>query len=103
MRIVLVTSWPTDVISGSGTAVYFNTLIRGLRGRGFDVEMIAPNFDTSNYVDVTLKRFLFNTELRTDPRILSADLVIGFDYDGYGLDPDNRPPMITSAHAIFCG
>ena len=56
MRIVLVTSWPTDVISGSGTAVYFNTLIRGLRGRGFDVEMIAPNFDISDYVDVTLKR-----------------------------------------------
>jgi glycosyltransferase involved in cell wall biosynthesis len=101
MRIVLATSWPTDVIGGSGTAVYFNSLIRGLQGRGFDLEMIAPNFDIADYVDATLRRFLFNTELRTDPRVLSADLVIGFDYDGYGLDPDNRPPMITSVHAIY--
>ena len=101
MRIVLVSSWPTDVIGGSGTAVFFNALRDGLQDRGFDVDLITPNFDISNYVEVTLKRFLFNTELRTDPRVLSADLVFGFDYDGYGLDENNRPPMITTAHAVY--
>jgi glycosyltransferase involved in cell wall biosynthesis len=101
MRIVLVSSWPTDVIGGSGTAVYFNALHDGLRDRGYEVEAITPNFDITDYVEVTLKRFLFNTELRTDPRVLSADLVFGFDYDGYGLDNANRPPMITTAHAVY--
>jgi glycosyltransferase involved in cell wall biosynthesis len=101
MRILIVTSWATDVIGGSGTAVFFHSFAEGLRGRGLDVDIIAPNFDTSNYVDATLRRFLFNTELRTDPRIAQADVVIGFDFDGYGLDPATRPPMIASAHAIY--
>lgn len=101
MRLVIVTSWPTDVIGGSGTAVFFNTFVDGLRGRGFDVDVIAPNFDITDYVTVTLERFLFNTQLRTEPRVQNADLVIGFDYDGYGLDPAHRPPMITSAHAVY--
>lgn len=101
MHIVIVTSWPTDVLGGSGTAVFFNSFVDGLRARGYDVSVIAPNFDISDYVTVTLQRFLFNTQLRTDPRVQEADLVIGFDYDGYGLDPAVRPPMISSAHAIY--
>jgi glycosyltransferase involved in cell wall biosynthesis len=101
MRIALITSWPTDVISGSGTAVFFNAFEKALRQHNYELEIIAPKFDISDYVQVTLKRFLFNTELRTDPRVLNADLVIGFDYDGYGLDPLNSPPLMTSAHAIY--
>lgn len=101
MRVVIVTSWPTDVIGGSGTAVFFNSFVGGLRSRGYNVEVIAPNYDISDYVTVTLQRFLFNTQLRTDPRVMNADVVIGFDYDGYGLDPAVRPPMISSAHAVY--
>jgi glycosyltransferase involved in cell wall biosynthesis len=101
MRIVVITSWATDVISGSGTAVFFNAFLAGLRERGYEVEVIAPNFDTTDYIEATLKRFQFNTELRTEPRLRKADVVIGFDYDGYGLDPAQRPPLIASAHAIF--
>ncbi len=101
MRIALITSWPTEVIEGSGTAAFFHFPLSGLLARGYDVEVIAPNFDISDYVEVTLKRFLFNTDLRTDLRALSAEVVIGFDYDGYGLDPATRPPMITSAHAVY--
>src|SRR5258708_15159874 len=101
MRIAIVTTWPTDVISGSGTAVFFNALLGGLHAHGFDTDVIAPNFDTSDYVQVTLQRFLYNADLRTEARILSADLVIGFDYDGYALDPTTRPPMLASAHAVY--
>lgn len=101
MRIVVITSWATDVINGSGTAVFFNAFLAGLRERGYAVEVIAPNFDTTDYIETTLKRFLFNTELRTEPRLHKADVIIGFDYDGYGLDPAQRPPLIASAHAIF--
>jgi len=101
MRISIITSWATDVLAGSGTAVFFQEFLAGLRERGFQVEIIAPNFDTQDYIDVTLQRFLFNTQLRTDPRIHHADVLIGFDYDGYGLDPTNRPPLIASAHALY--
>jgi len=101
MRIALVTTWPTKVSGGSGTAVFFNSFVGGLRARGYEIEVIAPNFDVSDYVQATLRRFLFNTDLRTDERVLSADLVIGFDYDGFGLDPANRPPMLTSGHAVY--
>lgn len=101
MRVAVITSWATDVLGGSGTAVFFHAFINGLRSRNYDVDLIAPNFDTSDYIEVTLKRFLFNAELRTDPRVNHADVVIGFDYDGYALDPNTRPPMIASAHAIF--
>lgn len=101
MRIALVTSWPTKVSGGSGTAVFFNAFVQALQSCNYDVEVVAPNFDISDYVEVTLKRFLFNTELRTDPRIRAADLVIGFDYDGYGLDVHHGPPLLTSVHAIY--
>lgn len=101
MRIGIITSWPTDVIGGSGTAVFFNSFVAGLRERGHTLEIVAPNFDISDYIDVTLRRFLFNTQLRTDPRIQQADVLIGFDFDGYGLDPASRPPLVASAHAIF--
>ncbi|MCC7450761.1 MAG: glycosyltransferase family 4 protein [Anaerolineae bacterium] len=101
MRIALVTSWPTKVSGGSGTAVFFNAFIHALHACNYDVEIIAPNFDISDYVEVTLKRFLFNTELRTDPRVHAADVVIGFDYDGYGLDVRSSPPLLTSVHAIY--
>src|SRR5579859_3440304 len=101
MRIAIVTSWPTNVLAGSGTAVFYHALAAGLRQSGYELDVIAPNFDVSNYVKATLQRLLFNTELRTEPRVLSADLVIGFDYDGYGLDPAVRPPMVTSAHAVY--
>ena len=101
MRIALVSSWFTDVSGGSGTAVFYQAFIGGLRQRGYDIDVIAPKFTSDDYVEVTLQRFLFNTELRTDPRIQNADVVIGFDYDGYGLDPVHNPPLICSAHAVF--
>jgi glycosyltransferase involved in cell wall biosynthesis len=101
MRIAIVTSWFTDVLGGSGTGVFFNSFVAGLRDRGFDVELIAPNLTAHDYVNITLERFLFNTQIRTDHRLKNADLIIGFDYDGYGIDPHNRPPMIASAHALF--
>lgn len=102
MRIAIVTSWFTDVVGGSGTAVFFNTFTTGLRERGYELEIITPPpFKSEDYVEITLERLLFNTELRTDPRLAAADLIIGFDYDGYGIDTLNSPPLITSAHAVF--
>jgi glycosyltransferase involved in cell wall biosynthesis len=101
MRIALICSWYTDVSGGSGTAVFYQAFVGGLKQRGYDIDLIAPTFTSEDYVQVTLERFLFNTELRTDPRIQAADVVIGFDYDGYGIDPLTSPPYISSAHAVF--
>lgn len=101
MRIAIITSWFTDVIGGSGTGVFFHSFVSGLRERGFDVDIIAPTLRETDYVNITLERFLFNSQLAYDARIKSADVLIGFDYDGYGILPAQRPPMIASAHAIF--
>jgi glycosyltransferase involved in cell wall biosynthesis len=101
MKIGILNSWFTDSIEGSGTGVFFNNFAGGLHDRGYDIDLIAPNLRGEDYVNLTLQRFLFNTELRTDPRIQQADLLIGFDYDGYGIDPRQRPPMLASAHAVF--
>ncbi|HRE46996.1 MAG TPA: glycosyltransferase family 4 protein [Aggregatilineales bacterium] len=101
MHIGIVTSWATDVIDGSGTAVFFNSFLGGLREQGVQVEVIAPNFDSTDYLTVTLQRFLFNAELRTDPRLRDMDVIIGFDYDGYALDAATRPPLIVSAHCLY--
>jgi glycosyltransferase involved in cell wall biosynthesis len=100
-KIAIVTTWHTGVSGGSGTAVFFHALRDGLRERGYTLDIIAPDFNIPDYIDMTLQRFLFNTELRTNPRIAAADVVIGFDYDGYGLDPATRPPMIASIHALY--
>lgn len=101
MRIAVITSWFTDVTGGSGTGVFFDSFISGLRDRGHEIEIIVPDLHEKDYVNITLERFLFNARLRTDPRIEVADILIGFDYDGYGLDPQRRPPMIASAHTVF--
>jgi glycosyltransferase involved in cell wall biosynthesis len=101
MRITVITSWFTDVVGGSGTGVFFNSFVSGLRDRGFDVELVAPVLRAKDYVNITLERFLFNSQLAADPRIQKADILIGFDYDGYGIDPRSRPPMIASAHAVY--
>lgn len=101
MRIAIITSWFTDVAGGSGTAVFFNTFIDGLRSRNYDIDLIFPTLHSTDYIGQTLERFAFNETLPGDPRIGAAQVVIGFDYDGYALDPRNRPPMIASAHALF--
>src|SRR2546430_1365964 len=101
MRIALITTWPTKVSGGSGTAVFFNSFVGGLRARGYEIDVIAPNFDVSDYVQATLGLFFFNPDLGRDGRVFSADLEIGFDYDVYGFDPATRPPMLTSGHAVY--
>ncbi len=101
MRIVIITSWPTDVMAGSGTAVFFKVFTNGLKERGYSVEVIAPNFDTSDYVAGTRRRFAFNAALASDPRIQRADLLISFDYDGYALNPAQCPPLISVALALY--
>lgn len=101
MRIAIITSWYTDVVGGSGTGVFFNSFVAGLRERGFEVELIAPTLTSTDYIEVTLERFLFNAQIRTDERLQHADVIIGFDFDGYALDPNKRPPFIASAHSIF--
>ncbi len=101
VKITLITSWATDVSGGSGTAVFYHALRSGLEARGYQVDVIAPNFNVSDYVGVTLQRIIFNSQLANDPRIAQADVLIGFDYDGYGLLPSMRPPLIASSHAVY--
>jgi glycosyltransferase involved in cell wall biosynthesis len=101
LNIGIITSWFIDVEGGSGTAVFFNAFVDGLRSRGYLVEVISPRFDVTDYVEVTFSRFLFNSDLYADPRIAASDILIGFDYDGYALLPSLRPPLLTSVHAIY--
>lgn len=100
-RIGVISSWFTDIAGGSGTAVFFNSLVEGLGERGFAVDIITSELAADNYNEATYRRLLFNTDLTTDARVQSADVLIGLDYDGYGLQPGRRPPLIMSVHAIY--
>lgn len=101
MHLTLITSWATDVNGGSGTAVFFHALLHGLQARGYTVTVITPQFNTDDYVRVTLERIVFNARLAADSRIQAADVLIGFDFDGFGLVPAHRPPLIASVHAVY--
>lgn len=101
MRLAIICSWYTDIVAGSGTAVFFHALMEGLRSSGHELDLVAPTLTRTDYIGLTLQRFLFNAELRDDPRLQAADAIIGFDYDGYGLDERTSPPLISSALALF--
>ncbi|MBE0591914.1 MAG: glycosyltransferase family 1 protein, partial [Gemmatimonadales bacterium] len=83
MRIVMITATPQSVAEGSGTFVAQRTISQGLRALGHDVRVVCPE-RASAPLGYTFHRFRFNGTLA--PRAVDgADLVIGWDMDGYRL------------------
>ncbi len=100
-QAVFITSWPMSMGQGSGTALFVNALRKALHTAGTDVELINPSIDTSDYVQFTLERLWFNTQLPADPRTAAADWILGIDYDGYALPRRSDQLFVGTARAVF--
>ena len=77
--ITILSSWFSDVARGSGTARSINSLVAGLRRRGFGVQLLGAERTS----DPHQRRIRFNARLAQQPQLVGGDLVFGFDADGY--------------------
>ena len=75
-----ITAIPLDVTRGSGCFIGIDTLARGIRGLGGEVQFVTPRVHLPIF---TAKRILFNEQLRG--RSFNGDAIVGFDLDGYSL------------------
>jgi glycosyltransferase involved in cell wall biosynthesis len=100
-KAVFITSWPMNMGQGSGTALFVNALRQALQKTGTQVDLINPALDTTDYVQFTLDRLWFNTQLPQDPRPPKADWILGIDYDGFALPRRFDQPFIATARAVF--
>lgn len=98
---VFITTWPTSLGQGSGTALFTKSLERAIVSRGDTVDLINPALDTADYTHFTLERFWFNQQLAHDPRPANADWVLGLDYDGFAVPRHQDRPFIASVRAVF--
>jgi glycosyltransferase involved in cell wall biosynthesis len=96
MRIALITATPQSVAAGSGTYVAGVGLADGLRSLGHQVVLVTPA-TPPGMLGVTTHRFRFNRALTPD-RVVGADLVVGFDMDGYRLAGRTPTPFAAYIH-----
>lgn len=96
MRIAMITATPRSVHEGSGTFVALETLTHGLHALGHRVDIVAPD-RSPGPLGYTLHRFRFNQSLRA-VQLAPADLVVGWDMDGYRLAGRLRSPFVTYVH-----
>lgn len=98
---LFLSSWPLALGSGSGTALFVNSIRQAVEHSGQALEIINPPLDTSDYAQFVYHRLWFNTQLPNDARLASADWVLTIDYDGYAVPRKTSQPFITSARALF--
>lgn len=79
----MITATPQSVTEGSGTYVARHTLSEGLRTLGHEVGLVCPD-RAPGPLGYTVHRFRFNRTLRA-ASVDDADLVVGWDMDGYRL------------------
>jgi glycosyltransferase involved in cell wall biosynthesis len=85
-RLAFVTAIAQNVRQGSGCYVGIRTLANGIRALGGEVEMITP---TAHFPFLPVERYLFNHALRLR-REWTCDAIVGFDLDGFALNPRGR-------------
>jgi len=99
VRIRLITATPQSVREGSGTFVAGETLRRGLAALGHEVRVVAPARRAPR-VPYTLHRFAFNWRLGVGD-VRGADLVVGFDMDGFRLAGRLPVAFVAYIHGIL--
>jgi glycosyltransferase involved in cell wall biosynthesis len=98
VRLTLVTGTPDSVALGSGTHVAHETLRRELERLGHEVRVIRPRMPPESVLG--LRRWRFNLAL--SPRnVAPADVVIGFDMDGFRLAGRLPCPFVNYIHGII--
>jgi glycosyltransferase involved in cell wall biosynthesis len=78
VRFAFLTSTPLSATEGSGTFVGIDTLAAGLAAAGHEVELRPLRLRTRFH---TLDRYLYNVGVALRPP--AADVVVGFDLDGF--------------------
>jgi glycosyltransferase involved in cell wall biosynthesis len=96
MRIAMITATPQSVAAGSGTYVAGVGLADGLRSLGHHVVLVTPAAPPG-ILGFTAHRFRFNRRLTPDS-VAGADLVVGFDMDGYRLAGRTSTPFAAYIH-----
>jgi glycosyltransferase involved in cell wall biosynthesis len=99
MQLGLLTSWPLRTTLGSGVMTSVRGFTRGLGGLG-DVVSLLDEVAPARTATGTLRRRLrYNRGLpRRVRQAPELDALLGFDWDGFRLDPVRRPPL-----TVFCG
>ncbi len=92
----MVTATPRSVAHGSGTFVASVGVADGLRALGHEVDLIAPG-TSPGPLGFTVHRLWFNRRLHPD-RVRSADVVVGWDMDGYRLAGRTRGTFAAYIH-----
>lgn len=99
MRLAFITGTPASVRLGSGTSVGIHVLHRALEDLGHKVTLVAPRSDRAP-LGLTAWRLGFNAVLVARP-LPPADLVVGFDMDGF-LGPVARSaPYLVSIKGVL--
>ncbi len=96
MKLQFITAIPLDVRRGSGCFVGIQTLARGIQALGGEVELITPKIHLPVF---TIERILFNEQMRF--KQFSADAIVGFDLDGYGLAGGRGIPHIAAIKGVL--
>jgi glycosyltransferase involved in cell wall biosynthesis len=81
---------------GSGCFVGIQTLIKGIRELGSEVELIVPSVHLPVF---TAERILFNEQLRF--RHFKCGATVGFDLDGYRVGGRGGPPHIAAVKGVL--
>ena len=92
----MITATPQSVAAGSGTFVAQRTISQGLRALGHHVRVVCPEHSSAP-LGYTLHRFQFNRAL-AQQTVDGADLVIGWDMDGYRLAGRVAAPFAAYIH-----
>lgn len=95
MRLSFLTSTPLNPTEGSGTFVGIRELERALVGLGHRVEVRGLGFRSGFH---TLDRWCYNAGLVLVPP--AADLVVGFDLDGFLWARRRSIPFVASLKGI---
>jgi glycosyltransferase involved in cell wall biosynthesis len=96
MRIAMITASPRNVAAGSGTFVASVGVADGLRALGHEVDLITPG-TAPGPLGFTVHRLWFNRRLHPQ-RVRSADVVVGWDMDGYRLAGKTHGTFATYIH-----
>jgi len=98
---LFLSSWPLALGSGSGTALFVNSIRQAVEQSGQSLEIINPSLETDDYAQFVYNRLWFNTQLPQDARLANAAWVLTIDYDGYAAPRKTSQPFIASARALF--
>jgi glycosyltransferase involved in cell wall biosynthesis len=102
MHGAILTSWPADLATGSGTALFVNALTHALHATGWRAELYTlPPTGVVDYAQLVAARIGWNAHMAHAPQVADSTWVLGLDYDGYGLPHRRGQTRIASARALF--